>query len=357
MSAKGPKIIIAPLNWGLGHATRCIPIIEEFSNQGADVVLASDGRSYDLLAEEFPQLDIYRLEPYDITYDREQMTLNIAVQLPKILMAIYKEHKAFMKLVNEQNIKGIVSDNRFGCYHPTVPSIFITHQLNIRVPLKPLEMFTRMVNRRIIDRFTHCWIPDFHGKLNLSGHLSNVEYTNDYEYIGPLSRFKHYSVPKKYDIIVLLSGPEPQRTNLEHIILSQLELLDFKCLIVQGITEEKSIKHQGSIEIHSYMQAEELNEAILASDVVLCRAGYSTIMDLMVLNKRAIMIPTPGQTEQEYLSDLMYRKGWFYTVSQAKLNIWEAMSVVENFTPRMPVGDTIPDIANAVGRFLESIHE
>ncbi len=329
----GPKIIVAALNWGLGHATRCIPIINELIKQKAEVILASDGRAYELFKSEFPNLKIYQLAPYDVTYAKEQMVLNIAGQLPVILLGIYKEHKALLKIIQQENIKGIISDNRFGCYHPKVFSVFLTHQLNIKIPLKPVEMFTRLVNRKVIDRFHECWIPDYPGKENISGELSIPKGIKNPTFIGPLTRFQNKIVAKKYDVIALLSGPEPQRSILEKLIIEQASSLFIKTIIVQGKTEKFEHSKQGNLEIVSFLKAKELNKIILSSDLVICRSGYSTIMDLLALNKKAIMIPTPGQTEQEYLAESFHKRKIFFTVKQNEFNLKNALLQIRDFNP------------------------
>jgi len=328
---QGPKIIVAALNWGLGHATRCIPIINELIKQHAEVILASDGRAYELFRSEFPNLKLFQLAPYDVTYAKEQMVLNIAGQLPVILLGIYKEHKALLKIIQQEDIRGIISDNRFGCYHPKVFSVFLTHQLNIKIPLKPIEMFTRLINRKVIDRFHECWIPDYPGKENISGELSIPKGIKNPIFIGPLTRFKNKIVENKYDVIALLSGPEPQRSILEKIIIEQACHLDINIIIVQGKTEKFEHIKKGQLEIVSFLKAKELNKTILSSDVVICRSGYSTIMDLLALHKKAIMIPTPGQTEQEYLAESFHKRKIFYSVTQKRFNLKEALLHLNDF--------------------------
>lgn len=352
---KPVKLIVASLNWGLGHATRCIPIVKELLKQGAEVILASDGRAYDLLNAEFPELKIYQLAPYDVTYANEKMALNIAGQLPKILMAIFREHKNILKIINQEQVDGIISDNRFGCYHSKVPSVFITHQLNIKIPLKPVEMFTRLINRKVIDRFHECWIPDFCGKENISGELSMPKSTKNAKFIGPLTRFKKLAVPKIYDLAVLLSGPEPQRSILEKLIIDQVEELPVKTIIIQGKTESIDRSNEGKLEIVSYLKGEELNEVLMASDIVIGRSGYSTIMDLLALGKKAILIPTPGQTEQEYLAELFHKRRVFYTVDQKDFNLKDALEKVVEFNPGNFHPKPHVSLEETIAGFLEKI--
>lgn len=324
------RILIAPLNWGLGHATRCIPIINELCAMGMDVLLASDGRSLALLREEYPDLPSFELPGYNVKYKGSSMTWNIARQLPKISAAIFAERKKVKQLVSTHGIDIIISDNRYGCRNKACKNIFISHQINLAIPNPGLEILTNEINQQFINRFDECWIPDFEGAKSLAGKLSDGRPKD--RYIGPLSRFQIKEVDKQYDIIVVLSGPEPQRTILEEKLIHQLSGIDRKILLVQGKTEEyKETLLTENISVISFLPAKSLNEAILASDLIIARSGYSTIMDLVALHKKAILIPTPGQTEQEYLAERLMSQKFFFCQNQDELNLSEALEKVEQY--------------------------
>ena len=181
------KVLVAPLNWGLGHATRCIPIINEFLKQGAQVCIASDGRSLELLKNEFPALSCFPLSGYDIRYpEKGSMVLAMLSSAPKILSAIKKEHLELERIVADHKIDFVFSDNRYGCYSSIVPSVFMTHQLNIMAPLKLkwLEFFIFKMNKKFISKFNACWVPDFDGAQNLSGKLSHPARIKNTKFIG-----------------------------------------------------------------------------------------------------------------------------------------------------------------------------
>lgn len=326
------RILVTPLNWGLGHATRCIPIIEALLARNFEVFLASDGRAYKLLAKEFINLKIVEIPGYNVTYKTSNMMFNMTTQLPKIISSIYKEHRAIEEFVEKNDIDLIISDNRYGCYSSKTKNIFITHQLNIKIPLRPFETMISYLNQKMIERFDLCWIPDFPGQDNLSGSLSRGVHNENVHYIGPLSRMKKIRVKQEYDAIVVLSGPEPQRTKFEEKILEQAKLLSEKILLVKGQTECNEQYSIGNIDVISYLTSRELNRYMMKSDVVISRSGYSTIMDLLYLGKKAILIPTPGQTEQVYLANRLHKKKIFYTQSQDKLDLFTALEEVENFS-------------------------
>ncbi|MEP7128904.1 MAG: glycosyltransferase [Chitinophagales bacterium] len=346
---KQTKILIAPLNWGLGHAARCIPIIKELKNLGAEVIIAADGRALELLQKEFPELKCIRLPGYEIRYhEKGSLTLKLLLQLPRLIASVIKEHKQLKKIITVEKIDAVISDNRYGLYSKKIKSVFITHQTGIKLPkyIAWLEAFVNSINHYFISKFDACWIPDFEGTDNLSGELShNYSLPKNAIFIGPLSRFTYREEKKKYDLLILLSGPEPQRTLLEKLLIKQLfqtenELIPrrpdqkLKVFLVRGIAEgsNQPINISENFTRVDYLLTEELNNAILSSDVIISRPGYTTIMDLAILGSKAIFIPTPGQTEQEYLADYFKRRGIYYSEGQQEFNIKRAMEQIKNYT-------------------------
>ncbi|MEM6699336.1 MAG: glycosyltransferase, partial [Bacteroidota bacterium] len=304
MQHKEKKILITPLNWGLGHATRCIPLIQNYLQRDYDVLLASDGRALELLKIEFPNLQALELPSYNISYPQKFFLLRMLLQSPRVAYAIIAEHLRIRSLVKQYQIDEILSDNRFGCFHPQCKSIFMTHQLNIIIPNRVLQAIIRWINKSWIRTFfKECWIPDKEGKANLSGKLSHGTNMPNLHYIGILSRMKKVKAEKKYDWIAVLSGPEPQRTYLEEKIIEQVKKSDknHKALIIGGKSEQrKQYQITPNIQYISFLSTQDLNRVMCASKVIICRSGYSTIMDLIKTQNRAILIPTPKQTEQEY---------------------------------------------------------
>lgn len=331
-------MLIVPLDWGLGHATRDIPLIHELLNAGCEVVIAAEGKHAALLSREFPELTILPLPGYHITYSQKGLFfgLKILQQVPKIWKAVQYEQAWLRKTAAEHNISAVISDNRFGLYHSSIPTVFISHQLLIKTPFGGLtERLLQKMNYRFINRYSACWIPDFAGEPNLSGELAHPSSLPDNtSYLGCLSRFEPKDgVGKKYDLLALISGPEPQRTNLEELLLAQIKQMPgLKVLIVSGRPDEASEKEiiPGVTQV-SHLDAKALNEAMLAADMVLSRSGYTTLMDLAKLDKKAILIPTPGQSEQEYLGKYLMQKGYFYSVPQLRFNLREALNATRTF--------------------------
>jgi predicted glycosyltransferase len=355
MELQNLRILVAPLHWGLGHATRCIPIIEALLQLGATVVLASDGAALALLRAEFPNCEAIELPSYRISYRSSNMIWNMAWQLPRILWAMRLERLKLANIIDTYKINALISDNRYGFFSKKIPSIFISHQLHLRIPNRFLQKMARWLNYRLISRYTACWLPDFSSLTdNLSGDLAHpVAPLKNVEYIGALSRLKTTEISHKTDILanlglphaefvlLLLSGPEPQRTNFETLLLAQIK--DMKVmgkmffLLVRGkiddaIAQEKKAKTaenspENNIFIFDYLGAGALSDLLPLAEVVVARSGYSTLMDFAALGLQHILfVPTPGQTEQEYLGQRLADKNRVACQRQKDLDLWAGIA-------------------------------
>ncbi|MDQ3110351.1 MAG: glycosyltransferase [Bacteroidota bacterium] len=323
---------MAPLDWGLGHATRCVPVIRELLRQGAEVILAADGRSYAFLQMEFPDLLLLRLQGYGITYPKHGMLgLHLLMNAPAITGKIKKEKKAVEEIVKEYAIDIIISDNRFACRTDKTLNVYITHQLNVKSPFG--GKFANRFHRNYYEKFDEIWVPDSEGNMNLSGELGHAAITETpYRYIGPLTRFPQADLlnsrPKKWWLVVLLSGPEPQRSVFEKIILEELSKHMEETLIVRGMPDgtDKASHPYPHVTMIDHLEDKRLAEEILSTHYIVSRPGYSTLCDLSALNVSPIVVPTPGQTEQEYLAAYHAAQNNVVNRAQKKLNLREAIA-------------------------------
>lgn len=325
------KVLVAPLNWGLGHATRCMPIIEALRAQKAEVYLASDGVALDLLRAEYPDLPTFELPSYNIRYFSRHFTWTLLLQMPKIIRACWLENRWLRRFVAEKNIDIVISDNRFGCFSAQTTNIFMTHQVNIVTPQKWAAPLVRWVNYYFIQKFDQCWIPDYAHAPNLSGSLSHGRLPQKVaiRYLGALSRLKKIAMPEKYAAIAVISGPEPQRSHFERKVRAAFEtsiaehrrhqMPPPQYCLVRGTTAPSSEVAEG-YEVADFLTKTALNRRIAESACLICRSGYSTLMDLVVVEKPALLVPTPGQTEQEYLAETLVGQGLFVAQSQAAFN-------------------------------------
>ena len=337
-STARPRILLAPLDWGLGHATRCIPLIRLLLSHQAEVLIAAEGAAATLFKTEFPGIVILPLKGYHITYSNHKNAffLKMFIQLPKILEAIRHEKKWLEATLGPNRIDAVISDNRYGFCSKMVPGVFITHQLHIRSGYRLLDSIIQKINYRFISRFGECWVPDSGTSDNLAGALSHPDHLPSVplKYIGLMSRFEKKPVTTTYDLAVLLSGPEPQRTLFEKILLEQLQMVSGKVMLVRGLPgdiEKPLIPSPPGITIHNHLPAAALNDVLLQSDMVIARSGYSTIMDLVAIGKKAILVPTPGQTEQEYLASYLSDKKIFCAFSQDGFSLQDALRTAAAF--------------------------
>jgi uncharacterized protein (TIGR00661 family) len=311
MEISKKNILVAPLNWGLGHATRCIPIIRELEKNGFTPIIASDGVALLMLQKEFPHLDSVKLPSYEIEYAKngDDFKWKLIKNSPKMIQAIFEEKKLVKNFVLKFDLKGIISDNRLGVYSKKIPSVFITHQLNVLSG--KTTWISSKLHQHFIKKFNECWIPDIQEIPNLTGKLGHLENSPLHlKYLGPLSRFEKKIVPIKYDLMVILSGPEPQRTMLEEKLMEEIQFYKGNVVFIKGIIDEEQKKDViNNVTYFNFMTSSELEKAFNESEVVLCRSGYTTIMDLAKLKKKAFFIPTPGQFEQEYLAKRLNRNG------------------------------------------------
>jgi hypothetical protein len=316
------KVLVAPLDWGLGHATRCIPLIKALLASGYEVILAGEGPQASLLQSEFPGLTLLPLRGYRVTYSKRKsaMVLKLLWQLPKIWQAIRFEKRWLQQQIGRHSIQLVISDNRYGLHHPLVKSIFITHQLTIKAPIRVVEKWMQQIQYRLIQSFTICWIPDIAGLPNAAGILSHPQLLPSIptQYIGWLSRFRKQTTEPLYSYCIILSGPEPQRSQLEAILLDQLKTVTEKVLFIRGLPGEKALPSTAeNIICKNHLPQEALQKALLQSEWIISRSGYTTVMELLCLQKRAILIPTPGQTEQEYLAERLHTQHRAYAIAQS----------------------------------------
>lgn len=315
------KILLAPLDWGMGHTARCVPLIKKLQQRNNHLVIACTIQQKQFLQQELDNVEYVNLFGYNISYSSVlPLWVKMLLQLPKLFSVLRRENKWLENYLKQNKTDVVISDNRFGFYNKSVESIFITHQLNVQA-----SVFNKMinhVNRSFIKKYNVCWVPDYaENEKRLSGILSDYNgQLKAIEFIGPLSRFnKTEPQQKKYEVLVLLSGPEPQRTLLEGKLVSAFLNTNYTIALVRGSrfkTERKTFSNIHAIDIAS---SEQLQELFNSSRKIICRSGYSTLMDLHALGLKALLIPTPGQTEQEYLANYWQEKFGYTSIEQKRI--------------------------------------
>jgi uncharacterized protein (TIGR00661 family) len=353
------RVLVAPLDWGLGHATRCIPIIRELQRQGCAVVVAGSGDSLALLQREFPAITFRSIPGYEPRYPREgSMIVTMARQLPRFLRVIAAEHKAIGNIVGQENIDLLISDNRYGCWARKIPSVFVTHQSNVLMPERFgwLRHLVRPMSHYLIGRFDHCWIPDFPGDHSLAGDLikfGDATRLPRIRYIGPLSRFRPGKPARaRFDVVAIFSGPEPQRTLLENKVASQLERSSLTYRIVRGLPRLNTTP--AGENVVNFLSSDELQECIESARLVIARSGFSTVMDMASLGKQAVFIPTPGQTEQEYLAQRLAEKNITFFMNQDEFDLQTALEQSKRYSGFRPLQEG-PFLQEAISSLLSAV--
>lgn len=346
------SVLVAVLDWGLGHATRCIPVIRELQKQNARVVVAGSGLSLVLLKEEFPHLRYFELPSYKISYPNSALLFSLLLQLPRIIHTIGREHKMIEEISKHEKIDFIISDNRYGCYSNQIKSAFICHQLSLQVP-KSLAFLSSIINYihlNLMKKFNQVWVPDEKGGFHFSGQLSNSK-NMDSRRIGILSRFSGLEIhapcirpSDHYEIVAILSGPEPQRTIFENMLKPQLLKCMKKSLLIKGKPGSQNQITNNNLTEVDHFNSLELQSILSSADFIVTRSGYSSIMDLAVLGKKVLLIPTPGQTEQEYLAEYLKSYNFAMTQIQEELDLENALDQIQfvNLLPKTIPNSELP---------------
>ncbi len=343
------------LDWGLGHIARSIPLISYLRQFQCQIFIAATLEQRKMLEQEFNGLIYVQIEGYNVRYGstNNQLAITILRQIPRLYGVIRRENAWLCDQMNIYGFDLVISDNRYGLYHPKTFSVFITHQLSIISGLGSFaDYLLRKMHYQWIRRFNACWVPDSAGIPNLSGMLGHPALMPPHTtYLGPISRLEPVPGNDPLDLLIILSGPEPQRTMLESILMVQLQSFTGSWFMIRGIPSEQPASNPFSV---NYLGMAELTQAISNADMVITRSGYTSIMDLVKLQKKAILIPTPGQTEQEYLADYMQEQGVFMKAGQKSFNLQEVLHEASHF-PFKKLNIDFHQYRAVLTRFIQSL--
>jgi len=338
-------VCIAPLDWGLGHATRCIPLIHALEALNYTIYIAGEGKQTSILKEAFPNAHFIPLKGYRIHYSKEKRFLipTILFQVPKIIISIIQEHQWLKKTNKQHPFDLIISDNRFGFFHNKIKSVFITHQLEIQTPFNWLTRICQNISYRFINKFNACWVADMQPPNHIAGNLVNTKPLPaiDIWYMNCLSRLQHYvqasNNENKIKFLGIVSGPEPQRAIFENILWNSGNELNYPFVIVAGMPDDKlynKLTSKGNL--YHHLSGKALADQINDAEFIICRGGYTTLLELIPFKKKLILIPTPGQTEQEYLAKYWHAKKWAISFEQEHFNLLDALKAAKNFEYQTP---------------------
>jgi uncharacterized protein (TIGR00661 family) len=341
------RVLISPLNWGLGHATRDIAIMKVLEQEGHEISVAASGAALDLLKKEFPNAAFYNVRDYSSPYTRRGFSISkFIARIPTMVKQIQKEHHIIEQLVSAHLFDLVISDNRFGAYSHKVPSIFISHQLRSNVPkeVELLERMTEMFNEYYHKKYAHVIVADNPpGSLSLTGKLGKANRPVTLQkayYAGILSSIEKRGGPEDIDCLVSISGPQEQKQGFREPILKQITDIPGKKVVLLGEPGNSMNQHlDADTRVIGYADRKKMTLLMNRSRCIVTRSGYTSVMEIAELDKKyCLFVPTPGQTEQEYLSKLYEEKGWFHSVKQKHLSLAKDLEVARNYTgfPAMP---------------------
>jgi UDP:flavonoid glycosyltransferase YjiC (YdhE family) len=358
------NILISPLEWGLGHAARIVPIAKQLRELDNNVIIASGRSLMPFFRTELPDVQLIEFPGFRPVYSAMlPQYLVLLLQTPFLIYQIVKEHYALKKIITENKIDIVISDNRFGLWNKSITTAYITHMPLIPFPLpfRFLEFIGKALHLSVISKYSLCFIPDLPGGNNLSGRLSHgFALPQNVRYIGILSRFSdsfpatEHSIKKEKSITVILSGPEPQRSILKKLLARLLNDHPGQISMLGGDPAGKNgPEAEGNITYFNHLSSDAMSKLISSAESVICRSGYTTIMELASLKCSALLIPTPGQTEQEYLAEYLSGKGCFSTLKQNEIR-------AVKFLPEIPVvfpDELLSESADLLIKALEELSE
>lgn len=316
-------ILVAPLDWGLGHAVRCLPLIDQLCADGQPVLLGGDSCTLAFLRKHHPHLPTVELPAYRVRYPFRYMWVNMLWQSLRLIRTAWREHRVLRKLQQQYRIKAVLSDNRFGLFSAEVSCVYLTHQCHIPLRNLVLRRFVNCLHWAIMRRFGEVWVPDNPPPYQLAPRLSTPPSGISAQFIGLLTDRQPIAPEyhKLYRAVAILSGPEPQRTRLEELLRQQFPQLPGLFALVRGTEDESQWADTSSLMVINIADRATIHSLLAKSDLLIARSGYTTIMDLAATGQRALLIPTPGQPEQEYLASYLHNQGYCYAVRQDELNV------------------------------------
>ncbi|MFP4223274.1 MAG: glycosyltransferase [Phycisphaeraceae bacterium] len=327
------RILFGTSSWGLGHATRDLVLIRALLEAGCEVTVVATGPALKVLRGELGERCDY-LDWPDMPSTISRSTIGFYVKtisfIPRIFLAWFDEKRRLRKLLRDRPIDVVISDHRYGLVTDAVPCFFISHSPRYIAPWRSWFMETCM------ELFVAAWlrpaekllVPD-HDQRGLSGDMSHKTRFFPREKMVFLGQLSSLSLPddppgQDIDTFISISGPEPQRTRFQAKVLGQLGRLKGRTVVTLGLPgrEPPRVKDvPANVEIHAYLGRAEQQRMMLRSRLVVCRSGYTTLMELAELGRPALLVPTPAQTEQLYLAKTLREQGLFHSVKQSELDL------------------------------------
>lgn len=348
---KHRRVAFGVFDWGLGHATRSKPLIEALLERDCKIDFITTGRALKVLKEHFGERCSYFDVPSIVSpYTKsEHFVLSFIKNGPKMLQSLKNARRASKKIIHENGYDLVISDCRYDVYGEKKKSFLINHQLRFAAPAGA-ETFAELWLAQRMSKYKKVIVPDFPGKDNLTGKLSHKLHfikSKKVEYVGILSHIKKTKCRKDIDYLITLTGPEPQRSLLEDIVFKQAGCLSGKVVIAGGNPDKDKPKLAANVEYHPYLNTQQMEDCLNRCKFFISRSGYTSMMELAELGiSKALLIPTPGQTEQEYLGEFYMKQGYFPQVTQKELDLAHDCALAEDYRGFPAPWDTEQSVKN-----------
>lgn len=354
------KCLFAVHDWGLGHATRDLLLIRALCRRGHSVTVVSSGRALQVLRQELgDQCRFVALDdiPKPLGRTAASFYIRMSLSMPRVMLTFRRERAFTARLCAQEGVDRVISDSRFGIVSTAVPSFYIFHSLRQILPWRPwrMERWVERNQQRMLADARRVLVPD-QAEDGLAGdlcHDMSCDWSGRVDYLGILSSVADRGVEPDVDVFISISGAEPQRTFLERLVLRQAPALGRREVVVALGRPDLpySCRRQGRLTVHTYLDRSGQEEMLNRARLVVTRSGYTTLMELAELGKRALLIPTVGQSEQEYLADYHHARGHAHAVRQSRLDLARDVPLAER-TAGLPRAHAT---CESIRRFLAAV--
>jgi uncharacterized protein (TIGR00661 family) len=330
VTAYTPQALFAISSLGLGHATRTLVVIREYLRRGYRITVISTGNALAFLRLELadaPGVEFREMRDYPPLERGTGWRLYwyLFVDLLRTWRVIRHEHQQVQNIAADYDF--IFSDGRYGFYSRWTPSFILSHQIAFIPPkgLRETSWLTENINIAALRKFDCLFIPDYPWpSLNLAGHLAHSQnlYRCPHRYIGVLSSYQQLDLEQDIDYLFVISGYllEHKASFVQNLLEQALELPGRKVFVLGVVDQQDELYNRyrrDDLEIHMVASGALRQQLFNRANVIISRAGYSTVMDLVEYGKRALLIPTPNQTEQEYLAYYLGSQQYFTAGTQS----------------------------------------
>ncbi|MEK6968538.1 MAG: glycosyltransferase [Nanoarchaeota archaeon] len=343
-------------NYGLGHATRMLPVIMKLIEQGEKVTIVAKGNSLLMLKNELGDASNYELMQYEVPLKFSDKGFSMFETLkagPSFISLISSQKKWLENFSAKEKIDRVIADGEIGYHLKNKKSFFVNNQLRL-LPGSLLGDGTELLTDVFSKGFEKVIVPDDENGT-LGGLLTSKTRFYDKKrlaYVGILSSIRKKNVVRNVDYFISISGPGISKEVFTRQVMEQLHLLKGKVVVALGRPDLKEIASKGNAKIYPYLNRKQQESFLNKAKLVISRSGYTTMMELAEIDKKAFFIPTLNHPEQEYLAKFQKNSGRFHYSKQDSFNFKEDIDEAKQY----PGFKNVPKTKKSVEKFLEAIY-